>query len=60
MTPIIEESSVEKEADRDAKADRVGRFLEQEMWPQVPPHQLGRVLDIADTEEILGYGPDGF
>jgi antitoxin VapB len=35
------------------------RFLEQEVWTQVPPEALGRPLSRADREAILGYGPEG-
>jgi antitoxin VapB len=35
------------------------RFLEEEIWPQVPPGQLGRRLRREEEEEILGYGTDG-
>lgn len=35
------------------------RFLEEEVWPQVPPHELGRRLSKREEEEILGYGSEG-
>lgn len=35
------------------------RFLEEEVWPLVPPDQLGRRLSRQEEDEILGYGPDG-
>ena len=35
------------------------RFLEQEVWPQVPPSVLGRRVTRREREKILGYGPDG-
>ena len=35
------------------------KFLEEEVWPAVPPGERGRVLSKREEEEILGYGPDG-
>ena len=42
--------------------DRVARlrlFLEQEVWPSLPPSIRGKVLSKKEREEILGYGPEG-
>ncbi len=33
------------------------RYLEEEVWPKVPPGQLGRRLSREEEDEILGYGP---
>ena len=35
------------------------RFLEQEVWPQVPRNVLGRRVTRREREAILGYGPAG-
>jgi antitoxin VapB len=35
------------------------RFLEEEIWPQIPPNMLGKALSKAEKEAILGYGPGG-
>ncbi len=35
------------------------RFLEQEVWSQVPRSELGRPLSRGEREAILGYGPEG-
>jgi antitoxin VapB len=40
-------------------ADRLRLFLEREIWPSIPPHQVGRRLTKAEEEALLGYGPDG-
>jgi len=47
-----------RESPRD-RAARLRRFLETEVWPMVPPDQLGRRLTREEEDEILGYGPDG-
>jgi antitoxin VapB len=38
---------------------RLRRFLEEEVWPNVPPDILGKPISKEEEEEILGYGPDG-
>lgn len=41
------------------RAARLRRFLEQEVWPLVPPDQVGRPLARDEEDRILGYGPHG-
>jgi antitoxin VapB len=36
---------------------RLLEFLEREVWPTVPPEELGRRLTREEEDEILGYGP---
>ncbi len=43
----------------DARARRVQRFLEGEVWAVVPADQLGRPPAKSEREAILGYGPEG-
>lgn len=43
---------------RDRAAD-LRRFLEQEVWPQVPRKVLGRRVTRRERERILGYGSEG-
>ena len=38
---------------------RLTRFLEEEIWPQVPADLRGRRITKDEREEMLGYGPDG-
>jgi antitoxin VapB len=48
--------------DRSSAADRYARyvrFMEGEIWPQLPPDVRGVPLSKAEREEILGIGPDG-
>jgi len=39
--------------------DRIMRFLERDVWPRVPAHEMGRRLTRQEEDEILGYGPEG-
>ena len=52
----------ERLARRVARRDRgeeLRRFLEGEVWPQVPAEVLGEPLTRAEREAILGYSRDG-
>ena len=41
------------------REERLTRFLEEEIWPLVPPDQLGNPVSKAEREEILGFGEYG-
>ncbi len=45
--------------DPNAKAERLRRFLEQEIWPTIPPDVRGKPITKEEREAILGYGPGG-
>ncbi len=38
---------------------RLHRFLEEEVWSQLPPDQLGVPITKEEQEDILGFGPEG-
>jgi antitoxin VapB len=38
---------------------RALRFLEREVWPALPPAEVGRRSSRAEDDSILGYGPEG-
>ena len=47
---------------RVVRRDRVQelrRFLEEEVWPQVPRTVIGKRVTRREREAILGYGPEG-
>jgi antitoxin VapB len=35
-------------------------YMEQNVWPMVPPDELGRVLSREEEDQILGCGPEGY
>jgi prevent-host-death family protein len=41
------------------RAERLRRFLEDEVWPVLPPGEAGRRLTRDEEDRILGYGPAG-
>lgn len=38
---------------------RLINFLEEEIWPQVPPELMGVGINKKEREDILGYGDWG-
>ncbi len=36
------------------------RFMETEIWPNIPDELRGKSITKAEREEILGYGPEGY
>jgi antitoxin VapB len=41
------------------REERLTRFLEEEIWPLMPPDQLGKPVSKAEREEILGFVEHG-
>ena len=41
------------------REERLTRLLEEEIWPLIPPEQLGQEVSKAEREEILGFGEYG-
>jgi antitoxin VapB len=35
------------------------RYLEEEVWPKLPPGVLGRRPTRDEEDEVLGFGPEG-
>jgi antitoxin VapB len=47
------------ETTRGDRSARLVAFLENDVWPFVPPAVLGQARDERERERILGYGPEG-
>jgi antitoxin VapB len=64
-TEAIRRALIERKARLQAKGGHLNRkesllqFLEREVWPHVPPGELGRTLTREEEDDILGFGPDG-
>jgi len=41
------------------RVSRLRRFLETEVWPTIPPKELGRRMSRKEEEQILGCGQEG-
>jgi antitoxin VapB len=65
-TEAIRRALVTRKAELEAKGGKPDRkenlleYFQREVWPYVPPGELGRVLTREEEDEILGYGPDGY
>ena len=62
-TRAVREALAEKKRRLEAKRKRKDliSFLEEEIWPHIPPEELGKPsLTKAEREEILGIGPEGY
>jgi antitoxin VapB len=65
-TEAIRQALLERRTRLQARAGRrTGRvplreYLEKNVWPMIPPSELGRVLSREEEDEILGYGPEGY
>ncbi len=42
-----------------ARAERIQRFLEREVWSRIPADQVGCAPSREERERILGLGRDG-
>src|ERR1035437_8798581 len=57
---------VERRARLQARACKPGgrkslrEYLEQNVWPMMPPAELGRVMSREEEDQILGYGAEGY
>ena len=64
-TEAIRQSLIERKGRLQAGGGRLNRkesllqFLERDVWPNIPPGELGRVLTREEEDDILGFGPDG-
>lgn len=45
---------------RQDRLSRLRRFLEEEVWPQVPRSVRGKRTTKKEVESILGFGREGF
>jgi antitoxin VapB len=64
-TEAIRQALIERKVRLQSRGGRLNRkesllqFLEREVWPHVPPGELGRTLTREEEDDILGFGPDG-
>jgi antitoxin VapB len=43
-----------------SRGRRLRAWLENEVWPSIPPDVLGHRITKEEEAEILGFGPEGF
>src|ERR1019366_9368314 len=65
-TEAVRRALVERRARLQARAGKPGgrkslrEYMEQNVWPLIPPGELGRTMSRGEEDQILGYGPLGF
>jgi len=65
-TEAIRRSLVERRARLQARTGKPGgrkslrEYMERNVWPMIPPGELGRTMSREEEDQILGYGPLGF
>lgn len=55
-----ERLELERNSGRPRRRGDLLRFLETQIWPQIPEDLRGKPITKAEREEILGYGPEGY
>lgn len=58
VTANNDNSDVQAETS-EQRGERFRKFLEDEVWPHIPPEERGKPITKEEQEEILGFGPDG-
>lgn len=59
-TRAVAMNTDDPEAERlEERYQRLHRFLEEEIWSQLPEEELGKPITRDDQEEILGFGTHG-
>jgi antitoxin VapB len=59
MAPKTEDPETGPSTRGEDRVARLRRYLEEEVWPNIPPDVRGKTITKEEEEEILGYGPDG-
>jgi antitoxin VapB len=44
----------------DERRRKFRKFLEEEIWPNIPPETRGKPISKEEEEELLGIGPGGW
>lgn len=47
------------QAERAERVKRFWKYLEEEVWPEIPAELREKGISKEEREEILGYGPEG-
>ncbi len=55
----LEERKMRLQADGVKPKRDIRSYLEEQVWPFIPPDMLGKTISKEERERLLGYGPDG-
>ena len=65
-TEAIRKALLERRARLLARTGKPGarsslrEYMERNVWPLIPPAELGRAMRPEEEDQILGYGPEGY
>ena len=65
-TEAIHRALLERRARILARTGKMGArqslrdYMERNVWPMIPPAEVGGVMTREDEDRILGYGPEGY
>lgn len=65
-TEAIRRALLERRARLQSRTGKPGgrkslrQYLEQNVWPMIPPGELGQVMSRDEEDQILGYGAEGY
>ncbi|WP_206795852.1 type II toxin-antitoxin system VapB family antitoxin [Amycolatopsis sp. MtRt-6] len=55
----LRREQLKKQESAEQRLKRMRRVLEEEIWPLIPPDELGKPISKEEWEDILGFGPEG-
>lgn len=55
----LEERKVRLQAHGVNSKRDIRKYLEENVWPFIPPDVIGTTITKKERERLLGYGPDG-
>jgi antitoxin VapB len=55
----LEERKLRLQASGIAPKRNIRKYLEEHVWPFIPPEVRGKTITKEEREKLLGYGPDG-
>ncbi|WP_245573201.1 type II toxin-antitoxin system VapB family antitoxin [Amycolatopsis benzoatilytica] len=55
----LRRDQLRKHENAEERLKQMRRVLEEEIWPLIPPEELGKPISKEEWEDILGFGPGG-
>lgn len=55
----LRRDQLRKQENAAQRLKKMRRVLEEEIWPLIPPEELGKPLSEEEEDDILGFGPEG-
>jgi antitoxin VapB len=59
QAPVEQEARIQARGGPLDRKESLLQYMEREVWPNMPPGELGTTLTREEEDDILGFGPDG-